>query len=148
MIELANIATAISQLSISGVNVKNKDEVLASWIASPNVLFPNPDGWITDFNITYDALMQGTTAPLTIAYTMNYRFLGVAVGDLSTFPVSYSLLVDKVALIIDALIGLPAPYNGKIELIVGNISLGARTDPAGNNYFGADIPLSIKEMHN
>jgi hypothetical protein len=145
---LASIADAISNISISGVTVKDKDQLSGNWTPLPNVLFPSPDNWITGFAIQYDALMQGASAPMTIKYTLNYRFLGVQVGDIAAFPVSYSALVDKVVAIINALIAVPAPYSGKVEMIVGNIGIGARNDPAGNNFFGADIALNISETQN
>ena len=145
---LANIANSISAISISGVTVKDKDQIVGNWTPTPNVLYPNPDGWITNFSIEYDALMQGATAPMTISYQLNYRFLGVQVGDISTFPVSYSALVDKLVLIINALIAVYAPYSGKVEMILNGVTIGARQDPVGNNYFGADITLNISEMQN
>ncbi len=147
-LKLASIADAISAISISGVTVKDKDQIVASWVSTPNVLYPNPDGWITNFSIDYIALMQGATAPMDISYTLNYRFLGVQVGDLSIFPAAYSSLVDKLILIINAVISVPAPYSGTVELKLGNISIGARTDPTGNNFFGADFALNITEMQN
>lgn len=145
---LANIADAISSITISGVTVKDKDQLSGAWLSLPNVLYPNPDNWISGFAIKYDALMQGASAPLTVTYTLNYRFLGVQVGDMATFPVSYSALVDKVVAIINAIEAVYAPYSGRVEMILGGVSIGARTDPAGNSYFGADIALNISEMQN
>jgi hypothetical protein len=145
---LSNIADAISSITISGVTVKDKDQLSGSWLSLPNVLYPNPDNWVTGFSIKYDALMQGVSAPATITYTLNYRFLGVQVGDIATFPVSYSALVDKVIAIVNAIEAVYAPYSGRIEMILGNISIGAKIDPAGNSYFGADIALNISEMQN
>ena len=145
---LANVADSISQISVSGVTIKDKDQLSGSWVSLPNVLYPNPDGWITGFSINYVTVMQGTTAPMDISYTLNYRFLGVAVGDIATFPIAYSGLVDKLTLIINAVIGVYAPYSGKVEMKLGDINLGAKDDPAGNQYFGADIALNIMEMQN
>jgi hypothetical protein len=147
-LKLASIADAISAISISGVTVKDKDQIAASWVSTPNVLYPNPDGWITNFSLDYVALMQGTTAPMDISYTLNYRFLGVQVGDLSIFPTAYSSLVDKLILIVNAVIAVPAPYSGTVELKLGNINIGARTDPTGNNFFGADLSFLITEQQN
>jgi hypothetical protein len=147
-LNLANIADSISKISVSGVTVKDKDEISGSWLPLANVLYPQPDGWITGFAITYDAMMQGTTAPMTISYTLNYRFLGVQVGDIAAFPVSYSALVDKLILVINAIITNPAPYSGKIEMKIGGVEIGPRQDPSGNNYFGADFSLLITEMQN
>lgn len=145
---LGNIANSISQISIAGVTVKDKDEIVGSWLSLPNVLYPNPDGWITGFSIQYDTVMQGATAPATISYNLNYRFLGVAVGDISVMPVSYSVLVEKLMLIINAIIANPTPYSGRVEMKIGDVNIGSRTDPAGNNYYGADFALQIQELQN
>lgn len=147
-LNLANVAGAISNISVSGVTVKNKDEVAGSWTSKPNVLFPNPENWVTGFSMTWDALLQSAEAPMTISYTLNYRFLGVAVGDISAMPVSYSALVDKLILIINAIISTPAPYSGRIEMKIGDVSIGPKIDPAGNNYYGADFSVSISEQQN
>lgn len=145
---LSSIADSISNLSISDITVKDKDQIVGSWLSTPNVLYPNPDGWITEFSIQYDTVLQGASAPATISYTLNYRFLGVAVGDISIMPVAYSELVDKVALIINAIIATPAPYSGKVEMKAGGVNIGSRTDPVGNNFFGADFAINITEMQN
>lgn len=147
-IYLASIADAISQISITGVTVKDKDQIVANWSSQPNVVYPIPDGWITNFSLEYDSVLQGTNAPMDISYTLNYRFLGEAVGDLGNFPKAYSNLVDKLVLILNAMIAVPGPYSGKVEMEVAGVSVGPRIDPAGNRYFGADIGLNIKEMHN
>ena len=147
-LNLANVANAISNISITGVTVKDKDEIAGAWSSTPNVLYPSPDGWITSFSMTWDAMMQSADAPMTISYTLNYRFLGVQVGDISTFPKSYSNLVDKLILIINAIIATPAPYSGKVEMKATNVTIGPRTDPAGNNFFGADFSVQIQEMQN
>jgi len=144
-LKLANVADAIAAISISGVTVKDKDQIVGNWEAVQNVLYPNPNGWITGFKIEYATVMQGTTAPMDIYYTLNYRFLSVQVGDISTFPASYSALVDKLILIINAIIATPAPYAGNVEMTITDVAIGPRTDPAGNNYFGADFSVNIME---
>lgn len=147
-LQLANIADAISNISITGVTVKDKDQVAASWLSQPNVLYPNPENWITGFSIQYDTVLQGASAPMTIKYTLNYRLLTTQIGDIGTFPAAYSDLVDKIVTVLNALIGVPAPYSGKVELIVGNIEIGGKIDVVGNEYHGADIALNISEMQN
>jgi len=147
---LANITNAIESISISGVTVMDKDEISPSWLGQPNVLYPNPnnDGFVTNFNIRFDSVLQGTNAPMTIGYTLNYRFLGTQVGDLSSFTLAYSNVIDKVVAIINAVIAVPAPYSGRVELIVSGVSIGAVADPAGNAYHGADLSFAITEMQN
>lgn len=147
-INLANVSAAISGISISGITIKDKDEVSASWVSLPNVLYPKPDGWVSDLSIEYDSVLQGLSAPSTVSYNLNYRFLGVQVGDSSIFPVAYSDLIDKLILVINGLVAISGPYSGKVEMQIGNLDIGPKADPAGNNFFGADIQLHIKELQN
>lgn len=147
-LHLANIADSIAGISITGVTVKDKDQIAGSWASLPNVLYPNPDGWITDFGLDFAAITRGTNAPVNVRYTLNYRFLGVQVGDIATFPASYSALVDKVITIINAIEAVHAPYSGSVDMQVTGLELGPLTDPAGNQYFGADIALSVEEIQN
>ncbi len=145
---LVSIVDAIANISISGVTVKDVDQLSASWIALPNVLYPNDENFIDNFLVQYDSLLEGADAPETISYTLNYRFLGTQVGDMATMPVGYSNVVTKLAAIINALIAVPSPYAGRVNMKVGACPLGPRTDPAGNQYYGADIALLIQEMQN
>ncbi len=149
-LNLANIANSISALSISGVTVKDKDEIVGSWTSLPNVLYPNPDGegWITGFGLDYPTVKQGADAKIDISYTLNYRFLGVQIGDISIITAAYSALVDKLILIINTIIAMDAPYSGAVEMRVGGVSIGVRRDPAGNNFYGAAFALNIVEMQN
>ncbi len=148
-LNLANIANSIAAISIFGVTVKDKDEIVANWTSLPNVLYPKPDGWITEFSLEYDTVLRGTNAPITVIYTLNYRFLGVQSGDLSIFPIAYSSLIDKLILIINAMMAVDSPYSGKVEMeLAGPVNIGPLSDPTGNMFFGADIALNIREMQN
>lgn len=146
---LSNVCDAISNISISGVTVKDRDQIGVSYQNSPNVLIPNPNGsFISGFTMRFDALMQGTNAPMTVGYTLNYRFLGTTIGSMETFTGAYSDVVSKLILIINAILATPAPYSGRIEMTLGDVSIGAKEDPAGNMFHGADFSLNIVEMQN
>ncbi len=145
---LANITNAIAALTISGVTIKDIDEVVGSWIQTPNVLYPNMDDFVTNFAITYPTFVQDGTGPVDVDYTLNYRFLSTQVGDLATVPVQFGNIMTKAIAIANALLVVRAPYDGRILMSIGSIAVGARNDPAGNQYFGADIPLNIQEIQN
>ena len=148
-LNLANITNSIATISVTGVTIKDKDEVVGNWTPLPNVLYPNPNNWISDFEIGYVTNLRGSTAKADISYTLNYRFLGTQSGDLATFPVALSALVDKVILIINAIFAVHAPYSGKVDMeLVGISSPGPLPDPAGNLFFGCDIALRITEQQN
>lgn len=145
---LTSITGAIDNINVSGVVIKNYNGVAASWQSQPNVLYPNPEGFITDFALSFPTNLRGASAPQDVAYTLNYRFLGSEVGDLSQMPNEYSLMIDKLVLILNALQGVDAPYSGLVEMEVVGVTVGARADPAGNIFHGADIALRITEMQN
>ena len=145
---LTSITGAIDDISVSGVVIKNYNGVAAAWQSQPNVMYPNPEGFISDFELTFPSLLRGASAPQDVHYTLNYRFLGSAVGDLSQMAQEYSEVITKTVLILNAFQGVAAPYSGKVEMEVIDVSVGARSDPAGNIYHGADIALRISEMQN
>lgn len=145
---LTDITNAIEALSINGVTVKDIDQISAQWKSQPNVLYPNPEGFMTNFTLEYQSFTRGASSQVDIKYTLNYRFLGSEIGDLSNMPTAYSQMVDKVILIINAMITATAPYDGKVDMELAGVSFGARTDPAGNGFHGADIALDITEMQN
>jgi hypothetical protein len=145
----SSVTAAIKNLTISGVTIKDYNGIAASWQSTPNVLYPNPEGFMTNFSLNYPTINRGAGAMVDISYDLNYRFLGTQVGNLGSLPVAYGDMVNKVLLIISALISEDAPYSGKVEMeVVPPISFGARADPAGNMYHGADITVRITEMQN
>ena len=145
---LTDITNAIEALSINGVTIKDIDQISAQWKSQPNVLYPNPEGFLTNFTLEYQSFTRGASSQVDIKYTLNYRFLGVEIGDLSNMPAAYSQMVDKVILIINAMITATAPYSGRVDMELAGVSFGARVDPAGNGFHGADIALNITEMQN
>jgi hypothetical protein len=149
-LKLSEIADAIAALSVSGVTVKDRNELTASWAGTPNVLYPNIDGpWVTDLSLDYRAMIRGTNAPVNVSYTLNYRFLGVQVGDLAILPTAYSNLIDKVIAIINALVAMDSPYSGAMNIEIAAVSdLHPLADPAGNMYYGCDFALRVEEIQN
>ena len=145
---LPSITAAIDDISVSGVTIKDYDGVVANWSSQPNVLYPDPENFITDWSIEYAAFNRGSSAPMNVNYTLNYRFLGEMVGDVSQFPTGYSNMITKLILILNAMIGEDDPYSGAVDMEVYSVLIGPRDDPAGNQYFGADIALRIMEMQN
>lgn len=147
---LTDVTNAIAAISVSGVTIHDVDQIGVSYQQTANVLIPNPnqDGFITGFQMRFDSIMQGTYAPMTIAYTLNYRFLGTRIGDMANFTTAYADVVSKTVAIINAIFATPAPYSGRIEMTLGAVSIGAKIDPSGNAFHGADFALNISELQN
>ena len=147
-LNLSNITAAIKNISVTGVTIKDYSGIAASWQSLPNVLYPNPEGFITNFTLDYQTVLRGGTAPVDVSYTLNYRYLGPEIGDLSQMPKEYSEMIVDLVLILNAMITTDAPYAGTVEMEVSTVLVGARSDPVGNVYHGADIALNITEMQN
>lgn len=145
---MGDITEAIAHLSIDGVTVKDVPQIAASWVSLSNVLYPNPDEFVTNFQLQYRSLPRGADAKVDIQYTLNYRFLGTQIGDMGNLGKAYSAAIDKILLVIAAMMETTSPYDGRVDMTLGAVSIGARVDPAGNGYHGADIALNIMEMQN
>ena len=95
---LTTITNDIAGLSITGVTMKDYDEIVSSWKATPNVFYPNPENFITNFRIDYQSFQHGASAQVNFSYTLNYRFLGTQVGNLGNMATAYKDVVDKLLL--------------------------------------------------
>lgn len=145
---MASIVSAISQLTITGITIKDIDEVAASWVSLPKVLYPNIDDFVTNFELNYPTFVQDGTGPVDIKYSLNYRYLSTQVGDMATVAVQSNLVLAEVISIVNKMLTVRAPYDGRVLMTLGDLSIGARLDPAGNQYFGADFALNVEEIQN
>ena len=145
---LTTVTDAIEDISVSGVTVKDYDGIVANWQSTPNVLYPNPENFLTNFALEYQSFGHGATAQVDISYTLNYRFLGTQLGNLGNFPTAYKAVVDKVVLIINAVITNHSAASGAASVEVSSVTFGPVEDPAGNSYHGADIAFDVMEMQN
>jgi len=141
-IKIVTVADSISKLSISGVTIRDLDEISASWKSIPNVLYPRPDNFITSISVTPVELSRNK---YDLKYTLNYRFLHVQLGNDAVLFVSYPTLIAKVILIAAAII-TNHNLTGAVDVSFGGISaIGALPDPVGNVYHGADFSIDVLE---
>ena len=145
---LTTVTSAIESISISGVTVRDYDGVVVNWVSTPNVLYPNPDNFLTNFSLEYKSFTHGASAQVDFSYTLNYTFLGTQVGNIGNFPTAYKDLVDKVVLIINAIVTNHSAASGDASIELGAVAFSALNDPAGNQYHGANIAINVTEMQN
>lgn len=145
---VTNVTNAIEALSISGVTIRDYDGIAASWVSIPNVMYLNPENGIVFSPPEYPAIGRGSGAAMDISYVLNYRFLANQIGDLATLPLSYGQMFAKVVSIYNVIATTDSPYSGRVYMELGRVSIGARADPAGNMYNGADFEIRITEQHN
>jgi hypothetical protein len=149
-LNIANIADAIAAVSITGVTIKDVDQVAGSFLGQSSILYPNIDGpFMTDFSLDYKAIIRGASAPVNPFYTLNYRYLYVQVGDIAILPKAYGDCFTKLIAILNALIGVDAPYSGGVNMEIADVTdLHPLPDPVGNMFYGFDIALRVEEIQN
>jgi hypothetical protein len=145
---LPNITAAIASINVTGVTIRDTNNWSVAYPLAPNVLYPNPEGFLTNFSLQYQSFTRGASALVDVRYTLNYRFLGSAIGDNATIVTGWSDMIDKLTSIIAKMIEVTAPYDGRVDMEVAEVTVGARADPAGNMYHGADIAMTVTEMQN
>jgi hypothetical protein len=149
-LQLANIVDAIAAVSISGVTVKDVDQVAGSFLGQSSILYPNIDGpFVTDFSLDYQVIGRGANAAVNVFYTLNYRYLYVQVGDIAILPKAYNDVFTKLIAVLNAFAGLSNPYSGAVIMEIAAVTdLHPLPDPVGNMFYGFNIALRVEEIQN
>lgn len=143
------IADSIASISVSGVTIKDIDEIPESVSARDcPIMYPEPDGFISGLTYTRDSTGPGLVAQATVTYNMTYAFLYKPVGIGRGLFVVYNDMMTKFGLIVDAII-ISDVLNHVMDLTIGDvIQFGAVPDPAGNMFIGTRLVLKISEFVN
>jgi hypothetical protein len=140
----ATITNSIAALSISGVTIKDIDEILQTARMICPVLLPQPNDFVTDFEPTFQSFGSNGTPKIDLNYTLHYVYLHCeAGGGLSQLDI-YAGLMTKLSAILVALLSNDA-VTGLVDMKpdIGNI--GVIEDPSGNQYWGVMFSLRILE---
>ena len=146
-LSVVTVADSISKLSVSGVTIKDLNEIPESANAFDcPMVYPNPDGFVSAFEVERMAASSGASNVWDIHYTLTYRFLHSELGQgLGLFDV-YDDMVDKVMDFVDKML-ISDAVTGAVDLEVEEIStFGPVSDPSGNMFHGCDIMLRILEF--
>jgi len=148
-LRMSDIVSAISQLNIPNVSIKNLEQIASSWTSTNKVLYPNPnqDGFITGFTMEWERDIADNITLRQASYTLNYRYLGTQIGDLSNFSKAYGDVAADLAVITNALVNAAQSILGSTQgqVTLGSISIGNKQDPAGNQFHGADFAINVIE---
>ena len=143
-INFTTVTNSIAALSISGVTVKDVDEITSSRMGQGAILAPRPDGFVTDISFTPDEM---TKQKLTLKYTLNYVYYHCPIGSTLNFA-DYSNLIGKLALILAAMIE-DHTLTGAVDTEAPSVGdIGPVLDPAGNAFHGCTISLTISQFIN
>ena len=145
-VNFATVADSISKLSISGITMRDIDQVPDSAQMLCPIMFPQPDNFITNINVERVTVGSGGTAKMDMTYTLNYVFLQAEMGaGISAFSM-YSNIVSNLAAI---LVKMFASDNitGAVDLTLNSIGeIGTISDPSGNQYWGVLLSFNILEF--
>ena len=147
--KIADVTEAIAALSITGVTVKDIDEIPAIATVRDVFLFPKPDGFVSGLSVTRQS--QGYTsigAKFDIDYTLTYTLatgeFGASRGATIDF---YAAMVDHIVNVINAITDI-SNIAGAVEIEVSGVeAFGSVLDPAGNPHPGTNITFAVKEFY-
>lgn len=145
-VQLREIVTAISNISVQGVNVKDLNKIPEDASELCPIFFPNPDGFITDMAWSPESFGADNVRKMNLEYTLNYRYLHAPVGGTGDILSAYEGLVVNVIAILEAIFADSTP-DGSIDMTLQGITeLGSQTDIADQlQYHGVDIALRVLE---
>ena len=145
-IGFTTVADSISKLTVTGVTMKDIDQVPDSAQMLCPIMFPQPDNFVTNINVERVTVGSGGTAKMDMTYTLNYVFLQAEIGSgISAFS-AYSNIIGNLATIIGVILANDN-ITGAVDLTLNTIGeIGAITDPAGNQYWGVLFSFNVLEF--
>jgi hypothetical protein len=140
-IDITTVTNAIAALTITGVLIKDVDEVAASIGLGFGILTPRPDDFITGVSITPAELSKQN---LDVRYTLHYHYFHCAIGQ--DLFADFAPLVTKIGAIIKAFCN-DAKLTGSIDGGMPTIGrVGPIMDAAGNKYHGCEFSMPILQF--
>jgi len=152
-LNIRNVAKAIAALNVAGLEIKDINEIPAELgVRSPSVLLPLPD-FISDFSMVRDSFGGGTTAAMTITYTLGYRLLYKPIGTANAMTLTMFLgLTEMIGLIWDKILALDvldAAHDEVVDVVPVSIyNMGLVNDPSDRVFYGCDMTFMVTEFVN
>jgi len=141
------ITNSIAALSITGLTIKDIDEVPESvTLRDCPVLYPEPDGFLR--NVTVEPMAFGTagSGPFDVDYDMAYTFLYKPVGVSRALLSVYPAMLAMALLIVDKIIVSDLVTGGVTLEFAGFEDFGLANDVSGNPFFGTRMLFHVKEF--
>lgn len=141
---ISTVADSIAGLTISGVTIKDIDQIPDTARMLCPLLIPKPDNFVTDLSVSFETFGSNGGAKINTNYTLNYVFLFCEVGGMGAFA-AFSGLVSKLSAILVAINSNDA-ITGAVDMKINSIgNIGVITDPAGVEYWGLEFSLRVLE---
>ena len=142
---IATVADSISNLSISGITIKDIDTIPDSASMLCPLLIPQPNGFVTDVKVESLTYGSGGTANMNTSYTLNYVYLHCEAGSGINAYAPYAGIITKLELIIESIL-TNDNVTGAVDMKLGNIgNIGVIQDPSGNQFWGLMFSLRVLE---
>jgi len=146
-IKLATVADSISKLSLTGVTIKDLDEIPTEILGRDvPMIIPVPNGFVTGMTPERVTLGSGASAKWDVKYQLNYRLLHseIGTGRTSIFD-TYAAMVTKAVAFVDLIMTNDA-ITGAVDIEVSNITdFGPVVDPTGKAFHGCDFIFDVLE---
>jgi len=148
-IVLEDVANAIAALSVSGVNIRDIDQIPETAKNIIPVLFPVPNGFITDLVWSRETFGIDADAAMNLTYILHYRYLHAIVGSGGGLLAVYAAMIRNIINILKAIFA-DSDLGNAVDVTLNSISdIGVHTvhtDPAGDlQYHGVEITLKVTE---
>jgi hypothetical protein len=140
----ATITNNIAALTISGVNIKDIDEIPQSGSLITPVLVPQPNDFVTEFEPEFVSLGSNGGAKIDLNYNLNYVYLHCEAGSGVSQLEVYAGLITNLSAILVAFLSNDA-ITGLVDLKPRISNIGIIEDPSGNQFWGVLISLHILE---
>jgi hypothetical protein len=143
----ATIANALTALSITGITLRDINNIPEACTLLCPVLYPKPDGFISGMEAVMPETFGTSGAQqVTIKYTLTYRYLHCPIGGaLGGLFAVYDGLIDAWVKIADAVLNVGALSGATNIYLAGIPTIGPVADPAGNIYHGFDVAINIEQ---
>jgi hypothetical protein len=144
--QIATVAAAIAGLTISGVTMRDIDEIPDSAALLCPLMLPQPDNFVTNLAYSRETFGSMGAAKMNTSYTLNYAYLHCEVGSgLNTYA-SYAGIISKLELILETIMSNDV-INGAVDIQVESIgNIGVIPDPAGVQYWGLLFSFRVLEF--
>ena len=145
-VKFADVTAAISNISVSGVAIKDISAIPEQALMLCPVMFPSPD-FVTGLNPVVDTLGTAGSERITLDYDITYIYahctINAGVGGVFA---AYAGLVTNIVAIIVTIMTNDNPRDGATLRLKTISKAGAVNDLAGNTYWGCALTLHVTEL--
>lgn len=151
-ISIETLITSISNLSITLTNgsalvIKTESGIPEGAINLGQIMFPNPDGFISDMTVDQQSFGINNSEKQNISYVMSWVFVSTPAGSNRSLGANYDILLADSMKIVNKIVENDT-LSGAVDLrFDGFDGFGMIQDPAGASFFGAILRLRAMEFY-